>query len=120
MEKLIELLNEYEEYQYKTEWVSLYHWEILTWSVIARSNYSDNLLDISEPLVYSKSYKFIQWLVDNDKIDFYKVDEVYYKKTYCWTDWKYVSYEKFLDEEILIMRLSIQDNPIEFLCSVLK
>lgn len=119
--KLIELLNEYEEYQYKTEWVSMYHWEILTWSIIARSNYSDKLLDISEPLVYSKSYKFIQRLVDNDKIEYRKVIE---KEIEIW--FKLVRFKDFpkkrKDEDVeeVLMLLSISDTPIEDLISYLR
>lgn len=70
------------------------------------------------------SLSYLKWLckrlVENDKIDLNKVNKVYYKKTYYWTDWKYTSYVEFLDEEILLMLLSIQDNPIEFLVSILK
>lgn len=70
--------------------------------------------------VFSKRYEFIKWLVENNKINFDKVNKVYYKKIYCWTDWKYISYAEFLDEEILIMRLSISDSPVNDLISYLK
>ena len=111
MEKLIELLNESEDW-FVSHFVS---YDDLNW--VFRLN---SWQSFHYTLILSKEYWFIKWLVDNDKIDFYKVNEVYYKKVYYWTDWKYVSYAKFLDEEILIMRLSIQDNPIEFLCEILK
>ena len=111
MDKLIELLNEYEDWM--VSWVKEYSEEFGVFILNTEQM-------IEEEIIISKSFGFIQRLVDNNKIDFDKVNKVYYKKIYCWTDWKYVSYEKFLDEEILIMRLSIQDNPIEFLCSVLK
>ncbi len=117
MNKLIELLNQYEK-ERKSWWTwrsidsydNCVYWVDCDWETEI-TMYSD---------LYSKYYWFIKWLVDNDKIDFDKVNKVYYKNIYCWTDWKYISYAEFLDEEILIMRLSIQDNPIEFLCSVLK
>ena len=56
---------------------------------------------------------FIKWLVDNDKIDRHNVwysTMLWQLSDYHWLDW----------EQELLMLLSIQDNPIEFLCSVLK
>jgi len=52
---------------------------------------------------------FIQWLVDNDKIDKEKV-------------WKNESPDIFDYSfyEVVLMLLSIQDNPIEYLISVLR
>lgn len=87
----------------------------------------------SKEILISKSFWFIKWLVDNDKIDFDK----------CWLDIKdYLSYSKRYDKwivmaenydndtfvvrefyspyEQLLMLLSIQDNPIEFLISMLN
>ena len=54
-------------------------------------------------MVISKYFWFIQRLVDNDKIDESKID----------IHW-------FSFYESVLMELAIQDNPIEFLCSVLK
>ena len=64
MEKLIELLNEYEDKRHKT-------------SVIAeirkqkedRLSYLEMNWNYSELLCISNGYGFIDWLVDNDKID---------------------------------------------------
>ena len=56
---------------------------------------------------------FVKWLVDNDKIDLYKVDEIYYQEYWVWG----LTYS---DDELVIMLLSIQDEPISFLCDILK
>ena len=107
MEKLIELLNDY-------------------------NTDTRNLARVEE-LIISKKFWFIQWLVENEKIDLDK----------SWLDIKdYLSYNKRYDKwivmaenydndtfvvrefyspyEQLLMLLSIQDNPIEFLISILK
>ena len=65
-----------------------------------------------EKVIY-KEFWFIKWLVDNDKIDRHNVwysTMLWQLSDYHWLDW----------EQELLMLLSIQDNPIEFLCSVIK
>lgn len=68
--------------------------------------------------VLSKRYWFIEWLVNEDKIEFYKVSQAenelevdvnvyrisYKEDNYYW----------------LLMILAIQDEPAEFLVSILK
>lgn len=104
MEKLIELLNEYDEWF--VSWFEEYNeacWMFFTnvWQAI------------DETEIISKKFWFIQWLVENEKIDF------------SW-EWKLSSelvslFERKLDNaEWVIALLSIQDNPIEFLVSILK
>ena len=112
MEKLIELLNEYEKSwlnefeKYNNagivEWVEHTKWNLYwrywgnTWSYM---------------VVISKEYGFIKWLVDNEKIDKHQVHIL------CWTDDMEYNYS---EEELILMELAIQDNPIEFLVSILK
>ena len=68
------------------------------------------MLWIHEVVLISKKFEFIKWLVENDKIDFRKLDDN--------PDWYDIDTGKeYLD---LIALLSIQDNPIEFLTSILK
>ena len=103
MEKLIELLNEYDgdELEYT----------IIDNGVKRRVK---NMVDPDKPYKwcsvwwYSKSFWFIQWLVDNDKIDFDKI-QIWFQLTLWY--WKYDS---------LLMLLSISDTPIEDLISYLK
>ena len=106
MEKLIELLNEYE---------------------LEKDNYSGV---ISEEDIYyysvlyiSKQFWFIKWLVENEKVNPY--DPSYNVPTHIalWVDdWDgdFMVYERFFKEEELLMLLSIQDEPINFLVSILK
>ena len=112
MNKLIKLLNEYEAKRHKT-------------SVIAeirkgedRLSYLEMNWNYSELLCISKGYDFIQRLVENDKIDRSKVLISFSMAEYdgLWNMyWHWVD-----DNQRLLMLLSIQDNPIEFLISILK
>lgn len=120
--KLIELLNEYEENrpmelpkQYRRKEMPTFKW----W-LVAISEYDDEMEDNSDLLVISKFNWFIKWLVDNDKIE---------RKIFCEMETPSSKYEDFdLWPEtpredytnILLMDLAIQDNPIEFLISILK
>lgn len=106
MEKLIELLNEYEKETKKSEYSQ---WRGLLWG---RPQYLRCDTVESELLIISKGYHFIKWLVENEKIDF---------------EWKLntLRFNSLVDRTLdsyyaLLMLLSIQDNPIEFLVSILK
>lgn len=90
MDKLQELLKEYQ--------LSKWEWVRLAWPDVDVSEKEELAL---EATLISKKYWFIQWLVENDKIDFYQLDTV--KST-----------------NNLIMALSIQDEPLKFLAFVLK
>ena len=98
MKKLIELLNEYS----KNIW--FFNEEDLQWQTKA--------------WILSKEFWFIKWLVENDKIDWeknvlaFEFSSVY---TYDGED-----YEDHLKECKLLMLLAIQDEPINFLISILK
>jgi len=99
MEKLIKLLNEYDD----NNWGVTDYWALF--------NRMNEWISGTEDLqVISKKFWFIWWLVQNDKIDFRKLDDN--------PDWYDINTNReYLD---LVALLSIQDNPIEFLCSVLK
>lgn len=87
---------------------------------LAKKNWIDLQLDVSlswiticwihENVLISKKFWFIKYLVDNDKIDFDKLEDNSY--------WFFIDLsDNYL--EILAL-LSIQDNPIEFLISILR
>jgi len=107
MEKLIELLNQFEwDTKYPT-WSLSWANEPLYWGWTAYA---------SSYLIPSKEYWFIKWLVDNDKIRTIEhEDEMCPVRIYRGHMINYYD-----DEEVLLMLLSIQDNPIEFLVSILK
>ena len=96
MEKLIMLLDIYEE---EVVWVHS------VW---------DKITEKDESWICSKKFGFIKWLVDNDKIDLWKLIMI-----------KDEEHKAIVDidnsrENTLLMLLAIQDEPIEFLCSILK
>ena len=67
--------------------------------------------------VLSKKFWFIGRLVENEKVDLEKIKESWFiTKTFdlseCW--------ELYSDLESLLMLLSIQDDPIDYLNSILK
>ena len=94
LEKLIELLNEYEK-----EMKDGSKWDILLATVVEQLRC----------LVISKSYWFIQWLVENEKIE--ENSDLITLASELWCAFS---------PDVLLMYLAIQDNPIEFLVSILK
>ena len=102
MEKLIELLNEYDRIKWDKE-EPIYNWKI----AIKTKIYQKYLI--------SKEYWFVKWLIDN-----------YYIELPMWL-WVVKSYDKeswlfnyFSDYESLLMLLSIQEDPIEFLIKLIQ
>ena len=74
----------------------------------------------TDEYIISKHYGFIKWLVDNDKID---IDKYYEFMTNENIDISNACWELDMDKEFyyeLLMILAVQDNPIEFLISILK
>ena len=107
MEKLIELLNEYDSWWDYDD----YYWPYQYWQDRDAYIYGKYYL-------VSRDYWFIKWLVENDKIDFewmswhwkiisYLTDE----KDYKWNDIK---------EWVVLMLLSISSSPIDDLLLYLK
>ena len=90
MEKLIELLNEYEN---TDNWENRYQ------------------VEFRESKIISKKFWFIKWLVENDKIDIDN-EELVSLMSELW-EWRN-------PVKCLLMLLSIQDEPIRFLCEILK
>jgi len=99
MEKLIELLNEFDG---KNHWWD-YDEEYLTSDEFYGENWDLEII--------SKKFWFIKWLVENDKIDFNK-DALVSLASELWCTAR--------DEKIVLMVLSISDTPIEDLISYLR
>ena len=109
MEKLIELLNEYDPYiQSDGTHTDNFWWYVSQWhsAIFPKEVWVERII--------SKSYGFIKWLVDNDKIDFSREWE-YCIKSIEEFDWLLRD-----NEDWLIMILSISDTPIDDLISYLK
>ena len=102
MEKLIQLLNERDA----KDWSKRKRYFVpnrICWE------WCDNS-ECSELLIISKKFWFIKRLVENDKIDFDKLEDN--------IDWYYIKLDD--DYMALLALLSIQDNPINLLISILK
>lgn len=114
MERLLNLLNEYDPYiasdgEHKDNiWYYAYKWNS---AVFGKS--------IWESVIISKKYQFIEWLIDTQKIDTFKLSEAWFDtmKVYEWTNYKTVNDG---NTDKLIMLLSIQENPIELLITLLR
>ncbi len=118
MEKLLQLLNEYE----MLIWTDRVWW----WAIddgaffCTRKSKKGNLIvqhsseyeAISQ--IISKKFWFIEWLVDNDKIDIQWTKNLLYESEI----FNLLPYTNLMER--LIMYLAIQDDPIDFLVSILK
>ena len=117
MEKLIELLNEYEVEKKPSRLQRNYYlWFVHNfwkWIMYIDEEWEDVDDYRTDYEIISKEYGFIKWLVDNDKIEF---------PTSCAIDKNndYSEREIKSDYESLLMLLAISDKPIELLISVLK
>ena len=111
MDKLIELLNKEMEEKEKA-WPKLARFT--SYDGINKVFNLNNGCSFCVEFVLSKRFEFIKWLVENDKIKF---DENEYKQSIEELNKDCRTFEEY---ELLLMVLSIQDNPIEFLISILK
>ena len=103
MERLLELLSEFWEYD-----LVEHNWEICKWDTDDETGEINIYTDYTNNII-SKKFWFIKWLVDNQKIDINR------------TPWHYIYH--YTDEDVVkeaLMQLAIQDNPIKFLISLLK
>ena len=106
IEKLIELLNEWSKTAIKNKcnWTDVYDED---WIYFVNLFDRDMTMEMED--VISKRNWFIKWLVENDKIDKGEIPQI---------DGSY--YNLYDDYDNLLMNLSIQDEPIRFLCEILK
>jgi len=113
MDELIKLLREYKpsEYDYVEHDGGIFNRE--TDSTGEYNRYFD-----LEPVIISKKFWFIKWLVDNDKIKFYKVSEAENELDVNVNVFK----SSYNDDNYywLLMILAISDSPIKFLVGILK
>lgn len=126
MEKLIELLNEYahtyaDHYDDTKEEIEINfisHCDQCFLYEVADEEWTKTLVD---DVIISKRYGFVWWLIKNKKLKSYRA----YKD---FIDWNYAEFENWavipsvnwqLYDSVLCW-LAIQDEPIEFLNSILK
>jgi len=128
MDKLIELLNEYQKWKEKSEWTDdnfkwekNYKWSISRYDEDDIREWENLYNDTAIAYLISKSFWFIKWLVENDKTEYRKIIE---KEIEVW--FKLVRIKdypnKIMEEDVeaLLMLLAIQDEPIRFLCEIIK
>ena len=107
MEKLLKLLNEYRLKNGRSGYTKY----------ISEAGYFTNKSYFYEHYswVISKKCWFIQWLMDQNKIEFDRArDRSDFPLLYA--GW----WELYSDAEVIIATLSVEDDPIEFLVSILK
>ena len=116
MKKLIDLLNKYMKYKEKfwPDKLTRFKGVDTSWNLLFELK---NWAYFQEEYIISKKYWFIKRLNNHDYIDTMKAyDKFDYCTMYQW-EWK-SDFEIQTDD--LIMMLSIQEQPIEFLISILK
>lgn len=110
MKKLIQLLNEYQTQRGGKFKFSSY--DINSNAFIIDKN---PRIVLGEETITCKKFWFIQWLMDQNKVEFDRArDRSDFPLLYAgW--WGFYS-----DADIIVATLAIQDDPIEFLISILK
>ena len=111
MQKLIDLLNEYEKEVKKSEkvWSIDNDWDICrqTYEWVDYNEYTEYM---NTNNLISKSFWFIKWLLDKDKINTNYITGY----SIYWTD------EYFTPYENLLMDLARFEEPLNYLSSLLK
>lgn len=108
MEKLLQLLNEYRPLETDMKYY------IADWDVYIKENtvVSNNFT----PRVISEKFWFIEWLVAGGMIDYAKVEDICCRDV----DLYFKNRDFYGKYKRLLMLISIQDDPIRFLVSILK
>ena len=112
MKKLIELIIEFQKETWQSTYdLDMYHYDDKLKQIIVWSDVSKWFIDYIDIFRLLFAPWFIKWLVDNDKIE--------------WSE--KTAFVTFLERGInadksdaLVSLLAVKDNPLEFLCSVLK
>ena len=110
MEKLLNLLNEFKEGKsFKFTKYDEKYW------IFDTDLNRDGNTSLPEETIICKKFWFIQWLMDQNKVEFDRArDRSDFPLLYAgW--WGFYS-----DADIIVATLSIQDDPISFLISILK
>lgn len=114
MEKLLQLLNEFYPVD---QWKKEYYIEN---SMVYVRDYDDDDIfnyEIFTLNIISKKFWFIQWLVENNKVN--RIKEVINDIEY-YGHWQIENVDCYSQYDSLLMLLAIQDDPIEFLVPLLK
>ena len=118
LDKLIKLLTEHcrKHYWFKdNDVIDIDHDSVQFYLYYNEKRY----FSIGVEKVISKEFWFIKELLFHDKIDLWKIQKLYRKSNENSTATYPILYDYTYDESLL-MFLAIQDEPIDFLISVLK
>ena len=126
IEKLWELLNDFEDYKEKEYWYANYDWRlheisdgeewVERWITAFRIDESELWVEESTAVIICKGYGFCEWLVENDKIDIHNIPPISITRGGEETAYN----EPVMLDDSLLMILSISDTPIEDLLLYLK
>lgn len=125
MEKLVELLNKFEKEKIINNWWYVdeddeYFWRSLEdWDIVNRT-FDPDAHSFMKYYIISKDFEFVERLFKTDKVDNYKLYDVWKKENW---DFRYMKDDKSsLEKRIysVIMLLSISENPMKFLFQILK
>ena len=112
MEKLLNLLNEFKDGKpFKfTGYDEKY-------GMFDTNLNMDGNTSLPEETIVCKKFGFIKWLIENNKVNIVKevINDIEY-----YGNWQIENVDCYSQYDSLLMLLSIQDQPIEFLISILK
>ena len=103
MEKLLRDLNIYAHSFVECNLTFTYDWNRI------RVRWDEIWPYVAESIIINKKFWFIQWLVENEKIE--ENSDLITLASELWCAF---------NTDVLLMYLAIQDNPIEYLCEILK
>ena len=112
--KLISLLNEYET---PKSWIVFKSYDAYDWTFYWIDCDWETEIAWSDSYICGKRYKFIEWLVENNKIDTNYWPWYWLHRVVRIENWEKDFYPLY---ESLLMLLAISDTPIDDLCSYLK
>lgn len=117
MNKLIDLLNEFEKEIEQHDWFPIYNWYIdkFNWLMVAEDDQTWEKYKLweAESILISKRYWFIKWLIDKYHIELPM--SLWVVKNYTPEAW----YNWYSDKESLLMILSISEDPIKLLLKLI-
>lgn len=108
MEKFIKLLNEYTKQSYDD--YSFFKYIEYTHSFYVSDDGYESYMP--EEVILGKKFGFISRLVENDKINYLQLIED--------NTWNILKENWWDDKAALLMLLAIQDEPIKYLCEIIK
>lgn len=116
IEKLIELLNEYDPYiasdgEHRDNlWWYAYQWHSAVFPK-----------ELAESYIISARYGFIWWLIENKKLKSYRAYKDFISQNYVeFENWAVIPSVNWQLYDSVLCWLAIQDEPIRFLCEIIK